>query len=82
MRRAATPANRPTAAVEQGEFDAGLVSEISQRFLGAILRPGRSKLARVFGGVRIANHDLLIAVAIFPVPRKIEQLLHNGGGCV
>ena len=58
-RRRPAAANRAAAAVEQLQAHAGLAGDLQQRFLGAVLGPGRSQNARVLGRIRVADHNHL-----------------------
>ena len=50
-----------------------LLADLGQRFLGSILTPGGSQRTGVFGGVGVADHHLLVAVAVALIPIKLQQ---------
>ena len=62
-RRAAAPAHRAAPAVEQRPRHAGAGAGARHLLLHAVQRPCRGKQPGILGGVRVAQHDLLVAPA-------------------
>ena len=82
MRRRAAATNGSAATVEQRQFDTGFFAGFDQRVLSLVLRPGRCHHARVFCGIRVANHDHLFALDKAAVPVDIQKLGHDVIGIV
>ena len=78
----AAAADGTAASVEQRQFDTGFLTGFDQRVLRLVLRPGGGHHASIFGGVRIANHDHLLALDKAAVPVDIQQLSHDIVGVV
>ena len=77
------PVGRPTASangtaptMEQGQMDTILAGNVGKFLLGLILGPRRHQLTRILGGIRVADHHFLTALAILPVPFNLVQSRH------
>ena len=65
--------HRSSSAVEQRELDAKLVANLRGVLLSLVQRPGGGHAARVFTGIGVPDHDLLVAVDEVVVPRNREE---------
>ena len=74
--RSAATANGTATAVEQGQMHAILAGNVGKFLLGLVLGPGCHQLAGILGGIRIADHHFLPALAILPIPLNLVQRRH------
>ena len=68
--------------MEQRQLNTGFLAGFDQRVLRLVLRPGGRHHARVFCGVRIANHHHLLALDKAAIPVDVQQLGHDIVGVV
>ncbi|CDL21715.1 hypothetical protein [Klebsiella pneumoniae IS53] len=68
--------------MEQRQFNTGFFAGFDQRVLRLVLRPGGGHHAGIFSGVRVADHDHLLALDKAAVPVDIQQLGHDVVGVV
>ena len=79
---AAAAADRPAAAVKEGQIDTGPLDRLDERRLRALQRPARRADPRVLVAVGVSDHHHLVHAALGEmgsVIRIVEQRTHDVG---
>ena len=79
VQRATTTTNRAATPVEKVELDARLFTDRHQLLHGHVQLPQRGELAGVLGGVRVAEHHLVLPRDDALVRGHLENALHDSG---
>mmetsp|Transcript_11030 Transcript_11030/g.25945 ORF Transcript_11030/g.25945 Transcript_11030/m.25945 type:complete len:218 (+) Transcript_11030:428-1081(+) len=78
--RVSATANRTALSMEEGQLNAILLGNLYHLLLSGILCPASGETTGIFGGIGIADHHLLLALALSHVRGDLEQRIDDGRG--